>query len=69
MMVRILVCIIAIFVLAAGTSFSGDKGSSRSSGQSGYLKKDPIFKDRTNIYDRDGAQKGYIKQDPLLDGR
>jgi hypothetical protein len=69
MRIRILVCIIAILVIVPGTSFSGGKNSSKSSGQSDYLKQDSIFKDRTNIYERDGILKGHIKQDLLLDGR
>jgi hypothetical protein len=58
MLIRILVFIIAILVFVPGTSFSGGKGSSRSSGQSGYLKQDPILKNRSNMYDQNGTKTG-----------
>jgi len=38
-------------------------------GPRGYLKQDPLFKDRTNIYDHDGHKKGYMEQDPLFKDR
>ena len=31
----------------------------------GYLKKDSLIKDRTNIYDEKGQRKGYLKKDSL----
>jgi hypothetical protein len=49
-------------------SFAGDHNK-RQSGRSGYLKTDPLFEDRLNIYDDSGRVKGYIKQDNLFKNR
>ena len=35
----------------------------------GYLKQDPIFKDRTIIYDKNGDRKGYLRRDSLMKER
>ena len=33
----------------------------------GYLKQDPIFKCRTNIYDETWERKGYLKEDSIFE--
>jgi len=35
------------------------------SGHRGYIIRDPLYKDRKNIYDRSGRRKGYVQQDLL----
>ena len=35
------------------------------SGRSGYFLRDPLYKERKNIYDRSGRKKGYVQQDML----
>ena len=43
--------VFCIFIFAAGIGYAGGKGDSKFPGQSGgYLKKDPMVKDKTKIY-------------------
>ena len=46
-----------------------DRNETNKSGQSGYLRKDRLFEDRTNIYNENGRQKGYLKPDNLFKDR
>ena len=60
--------IILSFLIAPNISFAGGY-QSKSYGRTGYLKKDRLDPDRTNIYDRNGSRKGYLKQDRLFKDR
>ena len=60
--------IILSFLIASNISLAGGYKSKRS-GRTGYLKKDRLDTDRTNIYDRSGSIKGYMKQDRLFKDR
>lgn len=35
----------------------------------GYLREDPIFKDRTNIYDSQGKREGHLRRDPIFEDK
>ena len=68
-MKQIVSCILCGLILASSPCFASGKGSSQSSGRSGYLKKDPISENRVNIYDKNGSLEGYTKKDPISDDR
>ena len=52
-----------------GISDAAGKSSPSAFGSSGYLKQDPLFKYRTDVFDKDGRPKGYLKPDPLFEDR
>ncbi len=59
---RLLPCLIlSTLLLSTSLGFSGDR--------TGYLKRDPLFKNRVNIHDRSGSVDGYLKKDPLFRNR
>ena len=60
--------IILSFLIASNISLAGGYKSKRS-GRTGYLKKDLLDKERTNIFNQNGHRKGYLKKDPILDDR
>jgi uncharacterized protein YxjI len=59
---------ILLLVLSIATSNPSLADSDKSSltANKGYLQRDPVFKNRTNIYDRSGRRKGYVQQDVLF---
>ena len=55
-----------ILLLSVGVHDSSWAGSGKSSrtGRAGYGQKDPILRDRCDIYDRGGRMRGYTERDP-----
>lgn len=44
-------CVVCIFIFAAGIGYAEGRGDLKFSGQSGgYLKKDPLVRDKNKIY-------------------
>ena len=63
--------ILVLVFLAIGVHSASwaDYSKSSRSGRAGYVQKDPIFRDRCDIYDRSGRMRGYTERDPIFKDR